>query len=175
MEFLQTGWACEISCAQVSVVPSVTQTAYAHFGSREALLAAVRDEVSRRAVAVLDAADTGSGPAVDALGRFLDAAAELMMHQAVSIRVDPGTDEQGEAARHRPVEERLEALIRRGRATGEFRTDLETGWLIAATIALGHAADARIRSGHLGARAATEQYRASVMRLYGATEPDAGR
>lgn len=156
------------------------QTAYAHFGTREVLLTAVRDELSRRAVAVLEAADTESGTATEALGRFLDATATLMAEQTASGHAPPGGsgggDEEGdgdrEAARHLPVEQRLEALIRRGRDSGEFTTDLETGWLIAATIALGHAADRQIRLGRMDAQAAAGQFRGSVMRLYGAREPE---
>ncbi|MEV2253237.1 TetR family transcriptional regulator [Streptomyces sp. NPDC050147] len=146
------------------------QTAYAHFGTRDVLLAAVRDELSRRAVAVLDAADTESGTATEALGRFLDATGTLLAEQTASGRAYPdgGGDGDGDAARHLPVEQRLEALICRGRDSGEFTTDLETGWLIAATIALGHAADHQIRIGRLDAQAAADQFRTSVLRLYGA-------
>lgn len=149
------------------------QTAYAHFGTREALLSAVRDELSRRAIAVLDAADLEAGTATEALGRFLDAAGTLLAEQAVSSHVD--TDAAEEADRHLPVEQRLESLIRRGRDSGEFTTDLEAGYLIAATIALGHTADHLIRTGRLDTRVAASQFRTSVMRLYGANDPDHAR
>lgn len=151
------------------------QTAYAHFGTRDVLLAAVRDELSRRAVAVLDAADIESGTATEALGRFLDATGTLLAEQTAAGHAHPDgggggngdRDGDGDAARHLPVEQRLEALICRGRDSGEFTTDLETGWLIAATIALGHAADQQIRIGRLNAQAAAGQFRTSVLRLYG--------
>jgi hypothetical protein len=69
----------------------------------------------------------------------------------------------------------LEALIRRGRDSGEFVTGLETDWLVAATIALGHTADHQIRIGRLDTQVAASQFRTSVMRLYGAGDPDHAR
>lgn len=149
------------------------QTAHAHFGTREVLLAAVRDELSRRAIAVLDAADIEHGTASEALGRFLDATGTLLAEQVASSHA--AADSEQEAARHVPVEQRLEALIRRGRDSGEFTTDLETGWLVAATIALGHTADHQIRIGRLDAQVAASQFRTSVMHLYGANDPDPAR
>jgi AcrR family transcriptional regulator len=165
----------EASMAEIASVAGVTrQTAYAHFGTREALLASVRDELSRRAFAVLEAADLEAGTATEALGRFLTAAGTLLAEQAAYGHAGgesgSAADSAADAARHVPVEERLEALIRRGRDSGEFTTGLETGWLIAAVIALGHAADHQIRVGRMDAKGAAEQFRASVMRLCGAGE-----
>ena len=142
------------------------QTAYVHFGTREGLLASVRDELSRRAFAVLDAAALEAGTATEALGRFLDAAGTLLAGQAAFDHA--GSDPESDASRHLPVEQRLEALIRRGRNDGEFTADLETEWLVAAVIALGHAADHQIRVGRMDAQRAARQYRSSVMRLCGA-------
>lgn len=146
------------------------QTTYVHFGTREALLAAVHDELSRRAFAVLDAADLDAGTATEALGRFLAAVGTLLTEQTTLGR--SGSDPDADASRHLPIEQRLEALIDRGRDGGEFTTDLATGWLVAATIALGHTADQQIRTGRLDARAAGRQFRSSVMRLCGADSPD---
>jgi AcrR family transcriptional regulator len=160
----------EASMAEIASAAGVTrQTAHVHFGTREALLAAVRDELSRRAIAVLDAADLEAGTATGALGRFLDAAGKLLAGQAASGHAD--TDAEDEAERHLPVEQRLTSLIRRGRDSGEFATDLETSWLVAATIALGHTADHQIRIGSLDTQVAASQFRTSVMRLYGANDP----
>lgn len=160
----------EASMAEIARAAGVTrQTAYVHFGSREALLTAVRDELSRRALAVLDAADLGTGRPAEALVRFLDAVGTLLAEQTAFAPADD--DAAADAARHLPIEQRLVDLISRGRACGDFTTDLETGWLVAATITLGHAADQEIRGGRLDAKGAARAYRASVLRLYGVGQP----
>ncbi|NBE56043.1 TetR/AcrR family transcriptional regulator [Streptomyces boluensis] len=161
----------EASMAAIASAAGVTrQTAYAHFGSREVLLAAVRDELSRRAFAVLEAADTESGTATEALGRFLAAAGTLLAEQAAYGHPDSDAeaDKEADAARHVPVERHLGDLIRRGQDSGEFTVDLEAGWLVACVIALGHAADEQIRMGRTDAQGAAKQFRSSVMRLCGA-------
>lgn len=158
----------EASMSQIASEAGVTrQTAYAHFGTRETLLTAVRDELSHRSFAVLEAADLEAGTAGEALDRFLAAVGTLLAEQAAFPHSD--SDADADAARHLPIEQRLESLIRRGRDSGEFTTDLDTHWLVAATIALGHAADHQIRTGRLTAGVAARQFRASVMRLYGST------
>ncbi|MGW5863804.1 TetR/AcrR family transcriptional regulator [Streptomyces sp. NPDC055239] len=159
------------SMAEIASAAGVTrQTAYVHFGTREALMESVRDELSRRSFAVLEAADLEAGTATEALGRFLAAAGTLLAEQSAFDHSD--TAPEADAARHVPIERRLEELIRRGRDSGEFTVGLEIGWLVAAVIALGHAADHQIRVGRMDARDAATQFRSSVMRLCGVEDPD---
>ncbi|MEV0774737.1 helix-turn-helix domain-containing protein [Streptomyces sp. NPDC050428] len=161
----------EASMSVIAGEAGVTrQTAYAHFGTREALVTAVRDELSHRAFTALDAADLEAGHATEALCRFLTAVEMLLAEQTAFDH--SSSDAEADASRHMPIEQRLAALIRRGRDSGEFTTELETDWLVAATIALGHAADQQIRTGRLDARAASRQLRSTVIRLYGANESD---
>ncbi|MFI1097971.1 TetR/AcrR family transcriptional regulator [Streptomyces sp. NPDC020917] len=156
------------SMAEIASEAGVTrQTAYAHFGTREALLGAVRDELSRRAAAVVQDAEVESGTATEALERFLSAVGTLLADQAGDAG-GPEPDAEAEAARHAAVEESLASLIDRGRDSGEFTTPLETGWLVTATVTLGHAADQRIRAGLVDAAAAAGEFRTAVILLYGA-------
>ena len=48
------------------------QTVYAHFPSRDTLLNALLAQVTERVLDAIDAADLGTGPAADALVRFLE-------------------------------------------------------------------------------------------------------
>jgi AcrR family transcriptional regulator len=153
--------------AEIAGAAGVTrQTAYAHFGTRDALLAAVRDELSRRAFAVLEDADLDAGTATQALDRFLTAVGTLLAEQSAAPG-GPESDPAAEEARHVPVQERLASLVERGRASGEFTTPLATGWLVEATIALGHSAGRRLRAGLVDAGTAADEFRTAVLLLYG--------
>jgi hypothetical protein len=50
---------------------------------------------------------------------------------------------------HTPFNERLRRLIDRGQHAGEFDPSLPPAWLLAATIALGHAAGDEVAAGRL--------------------------
>ncbi|WP_055702793.1 TetR/AcrR family transcriptional regulator, partial [Streptomyces silaceus] len=201
----------------VAAAAGVTrQTVYAHFASRDALLAAVVDRLTERTMEAMDAAAIDEGPAADALVRLLDAAWRTFEEHPFVLRIaaDPASagtsrararattrdgagdeahettcdgsgdeahettrggsgDEAREAdrARHEPVAERYERLIRRGQAAGEFDAEVPADWLVAATIALGHAAGEQVTSGGMPPARAAETLRVSVLRVLGARVP----
>jgi AcrR family transcriptional regulator len=162
----------DASVEAIAAAADVTrQTVYAHFPSRERLLAAVVDRLTAETLAELDAADLDTGPATDALLRLLDAATRVVARHPVlwrhlgALPVTPQEDRE----RHAPVTERLERVIGRGQRAGEFDDRLPTDWLVAVVIRLGHAASEERDAGRLGAEEADEVLRTSLLRILGAT------
>ncbi|MDH2427917.1 TetR/AcrR family transcriptional regulator [Sphaerisporangium sp. TRM90804] len=158
---------------QVAATAGVTrQTVYAHYPSRTLLVAAVVDHITAEAVAALDVADMESGTATEALLRWLDVTWRLfdryplLLHPSVAAAGPAESDR-----RHAAVVERLEKLIRRGQAAGEFDGTLSPAWLVSATIALGHAAGGEVAAGRVTTEQTAAALRHSVLRVYGAREP----
>ncbi|QIS02954.1 TetR family transcriptional regulator [Nocardia brasiliensis] len=155
----------EVGLAAIAAAAGVTrQTVYAHFASREELLHAVVDHTTARAVAAMDAADLDSGTATEALLRMLDVGWQF-------FRKSPGPEHLGAFAPHRdrdrhvPVEARLLQLIQRGCRAGEFDTDANPQWLVAAIIAVSHAAGEQVRADHMSVAQAQKSLRDTVVRL----------
>jgi AcrR family transcriptional regulator len=145
------------------------QTVYAHYSSREALLAAMVDKITSAAAAVLDAIDVHTGSAVTTLRQWLDASWSLIERYPVLLTSAMSTaepaDETDEYESHLPVMKRLAELIQRGQRTGEFDDLLPATWLIATVIAVGHAAGEEVRHGRMSAADAGTAYRESVLRV----------
>ncbi|MET8199490.1 TetR/AcrR family transcriptional regulator [Micromonospora taraxaci] len=143
------------------------QTVYAHFPSREHLMAAVVQRITDEAVAAMDAADPDNGSATDALIRVLEAGAQtagrypVLIQQIASLPVSPNVDEE----RHAPVAERINRVIRRGQASGEFDKGLPAGWLATITIKLGHAAGEEVDAGRMSPAEAAEALRTALIRM----------
>jgi AcrR family transcriptional regulator len=132
---------------QVAAAAGVTrQTVYAHYPSRPQLVGAVIDHITAEAVAALDTADVDSGTAGEALLSWLDVTWRLfdryplLLHPSATV-TDPADSDR----RHAPVIERLERLIRRGQAAGEFDGALSPAWLVSVAIALRPASPPRRR------------------------------
>lgn len=148
------------------------QTVYAHFPSRADLIAAVVGQLTEQTVTALDAADLDEGPATAAVLRLLDVSWQTFDRYPVLLQLgsDPVTPQQ-DHDRHTPVTQRLTRLIRRGQQVGEFDPRLAPLWLVAAIIALGHAAGAEVAAGRMSSRRAAAALRTSVLRVLGATDP----
>lgn len=149
------------------------QTVYAHFPSREALLDAVVERATAEVSAAFEAAGLEDAPPAEALIRLLDAG------WAVSARypflwhlpaVSPGND----LDRHGPVIDRLHEVIRRGQESGDFDRRLPPGWLLAAGLALGRAAEDEVKAGRMTVEDATSAVHNSFLRLFGLQGPAPG-
>jgi AcrR family transcriptional regulator len=144
------------------------QTVYAHFRSRHALLEAVVERVTAEVIAALASLDLDRQPAVPALRQWLDTTWGLLERYPILLTsAIPAAPPEEDLRRHEPVTGHLLALIRRGQQTGEFDPRLPAQWLIAATIALGHAAGQEVAAGRMTTRRAGAAFATAVMRVYG--------
>jgi TetR/AcrR family transcriptional repressor of mexCD-oprJ operon len=126
-------------------------TLYGHFATRADLLDAVFRRVSEEADSALEGIDT-SGDAVQALTRLVTATWPLV-HRTSAVLAAAERELPPERVRshHDAHLARMQALIRRGRHDGVFRTDLPESWLVATAYAVMHAAAAETRAERLDA------------------------
>jgi AcrR family transcriptional regulator len=147
-------------------------TVYAHFPTWEALLEGAVTRAVGRVMAALESVHPDDGPPPEALDRMLAAAWQHLasytaMAQAVSEQLSPDTV----ARTHQAAHHMIGALLERGRADGSFRTDLPTGWLVTACIALIHACSDGVRAGQITEADAPHILRTSVRDLFTGTGP----
>ncbi|MFC0002858.1 TetR/AcrR family transcriptional regulator [Micromonospora siamensis] len=161
----------QASMDEVATAAGVSrQTVYAHFPSREALIGAAVRRLTEEAVHAMDAADLDRGPAREALARMLEVNWRIFERFPLLWSAPVAADED----LHVPVFERLERLIRRGQEAGEFDAAAAPGWLIAATVALGHAAGVEVAAGRMTAEEGRAALRTGVLRVYGVAPPGVG-
>ncbi|WP_230421058.1 hypothetical protein [Actinomadura soli] len=124
--------------------------------------------VSGQVVALLDDAGLDTAPPADALARLLDAGWRfidrypLVLNPTLTGIPRPKTNDP-----HDVVPPRLERLIRRGQAAGDFDRSPPAAWLAAAVIGLQHAAAAEVTDGRLTADEAAALCLESTLRLCG--------
>ena len=126
-------------------------TVYAHFASREAILQAVVVRAVQRAAAAFDAAAAGAPTATEALERALaESWRTLGRHTSIAqaAAAQLSTDTLRET--HESAHGHVRALVERGRADGEFRTDVPVEWLVSVFHALLHSAGDDVRADRLG-------------------------
>jgi AcrR family transcriptional regulator len=166
VDLLSTDPECRVE--SIAAAAGVTrQTVYAHFSSREQLLAAVFQRVTETAVAALDAVDLDRGSATDALLRLLEASAHITARHRLLFRMvrELPVPIDGERRSHAPVVGRLRRLIMRGQRAGEFDNRLSPGWLAAVVVQLGHTAGDEVDAGRMTPDEAVLALRISVLRL----------
>jgi AcrR family transcriptional regulator len=144
------------------------QTVYAHFGSREALLAAVAERALAHALAAIDDAEPHRGEPAEALDRLIRAWWASVERYA-RILDALATDSSGAAEAHEfhaPILDRLKGLVRRGQRAGHFDGRLTPDWAATAFLALMHAAAAEVAAGRMTPEGAGRALERSVPRLF---------
>ncbi|MFD0688062.1 TetR/AcrR family transcriptional regulator [Actinomadura fibrosa] len=167
------GERLDASMEEIAGRANVTrQTVYAHFPSRDALVAALIEAAAAEYGALLDAAELETAPPADALARFLDAGWRfldrypLLLNPTLTGIPRPKVNDP-----HDVVPPRLARLVRRGQEAGDFDASLSASWLAAAVIGLQHAAAAELAAGRLTAREAAALCLESALRLCGSGGP----
>lgn len=151
------------------------QTVYAHFRSRQALLDAAVERITADVATALGAVDVEAGTAVSALRRWADAAWSLLERYPMLLSsAMPAVAQHEEIDRHAPVIGGLSVIIHRGQCSNEFDPSMPLGWLVAAAVALGHAAGSELAAGRMTARRAGDTFVESLLRVCGAAPVDTG-
>ncbi|HVX45028.1 MAG TPA: TetR/AcrR family transcriptional regulator [Mycobacteriales bacterium] len=152
----------DVSMDLIARTAGVTRpTVYAHFPSRPDLIAAVVDRITAEAVSAIDAAGLDELPAIDGVLSLVEIGWQLFERYPGLLQI-PGPTED---ARHDPIVERLAAIIDRGRRSGEIDRTLPARWLVAAVMALGHAAGEQVGAGRMSHAKALAALRTSLVRL----------
>jgi AcrR family transcriptional regulator len=161
----------DASMEEIATAADVTrQTVYAHFPSRDALVAALIEAAAAEYLGALDTAGLDTAPPAEALAQFHHIGWRLirrypLLLNPTATQVRPNSNDP-----HDLVPPRLERLIRRGQRTGDFDPSLNAAWLVAAVIGLQHAAAAEVTAGRLTARKAAALCLESTLRLCGAAD-----
>ncbi|MEX2193940.1 MAG: TetR/AcrR family transcriptional regulator [Thermoleophilaceae bacterium] len=145
------------------------QTVYAHFDSRESLLVAVAGRALEQAVEAIDAAEPDTGPPAAALERLTRAWWDTVQRRARVLHALAGAFPHAEGIHdfHTPILSRVERLVRRGRRSGDFASDVPVGWLATSFLAVMHAAADDVAAGRMKAEAAGDALERTVPRLFG--------
>jgi len=132
-------------------------TVYSHFEDRRAIIEAIVERAVGRATSAVRSARPGEGPAMDALKRLVaesweHVAGDQDIARAAAAELSADAMRRSHDAAHRVIGE----LVERGRAEGDFRTDVPSSWLVGSLLALIHTAAEQVRSGSLSRKQAGE-------------------
>jgi AcrR family transcriptional regulator len=162
----------DASMEDIAAAAGVTrQTVYAHFPSRDALIAALLHAAGAETVAAIDAARLDTVPPADALRQFLDIGWELIRRNPHLLGPALAGNPPGSNDPHHAGTARLEQIVRRGQRAGDFDRAFPAAWLTAAILGLFRAAAEEVAAGRLTTSTAATTLLDSALRLCGAAEP----
>lgn len=160
------------SVAQIAKAAGVGRvTLYGHFATREALVDAVLDHAIEAALPAIENPAFAGMRAPEAMASLISTSWEILARHSSLFLAASQTMPMERIRRHheRPLRT-VEALIARGRAEGDFRTDLPLAWLVSTFFGLLHSAAQEIESGRLERAAAEAVLTRTILPLlsYGA-------
>jgi AcrR family transcriptional regulator len=158
----------DASMEEIATTAGVTrQTVYAHFPSRDALIAALVQTAGAGTLAAIGSGRLDTAPPADALREFLDMCWELMRRYPFLLALARVPQPDGDAV-HEAATAKLEQIIRRGQGTGDFDRALSAAWLATAILGLVHTAAEQVTTGHMSAGETAALLLDSTLRLCGA-------
>jgi AcrR family transcriptional regulator len=141
------------------------QTVYAHYASRDRLIAAILEHVTAETVTVFDALDLDGLPPREALARWAEASWRILGRYPILLTEAVAQPPGDEPARHRAIAGLLVQILERGRAAGQIDSEQPLAWQIAAIIALGHAAAQEVAAGRMALDEAGQAFGSAVLRM----------
>ncbi|WP_309114306.1 TetR/AcrR family transcriptional regulator [Saccharothrix sp.] len=139
-------------------------TLYAHFPSREDLLARALDRAVSGAAEVLDAESLDDGPAAEALSRLVRSGWRVLAgYRNLMTAATAVLTPRQVRAYHKVVLQRVEKLIARGCEEGAFRSDLPQKWLVSVFYSVLHLAADEVAAGRLKQKEAADVVEATVL------------
>jgi AcrR family transcriptional regulator len=144
------------------------QTVYAHYPSRDALIAGLLHALGAETLAALDAAHLDTAPPADALRQFLDIGWQLIRRNPHLLGSALTQNPPGSNDPHHAGTARLEQIIRRGQRAGDFDRTLPAAWLAVAIVGLVRTAAEQVAAGRLTTSKAAALALDSTLRLCGA-------
>jgi TetR/AcrR family transcriptional regulator, mexCD-oprJ operon repressor len=167
---LDAGLAClgsraDASVAEVARAAGVGRvTLYGHFPSRQALTDAVLAHAIDKANTALDAVAIDDGPASEALARLIGSSWRIVdQHRALLAAAHRDLPPSRIRRHHDRAMARVDRLVGRGQADGDFRTDLPRSWLVATFYSLMHAAAEEVDAGRLDPAQAPDVLVATIL------------
>jgi AcrR family transcriptional regulator len=158
----------DASMEEIATTAGVTrQTVYAHFPSRDALIAALVQTAGAGTLAAIGSGRLDTAPPADALREFLDMCWELMRRYPFLLALARVPQPDGDAV-HEAATAKLEQIIRRGQGTGECGRTLSAPCLATAILGLVHTAAEQVTTGHMSAGETAALLLDSTLRLCGA-------
>ncbi|MFC4055797.1 TetR/AcrR family transcriptional regulator [Actinomadura syzygii] len=160
----------DASMVEIATAAGVTrQTVYAHFPSRDALVATLVGNAAAETIAAFDATHLDAVPPADALRQVLDICWELVRRYPLLLEPALTRNHRAEGdAVHRAATARLERVVLRGQRTGDFDRGLTASWLADAVLGLTHTAAEQVATGRLTTSRASALLLESALRVCGA-------